>query len=227
MKTTALDGSCRTKCQPKNSTKMFLFVFKQKVGSLVFGKDHKVSRPKKMFRLCIRDEYGMRALAKPTVVLKSTALYHEIQLREGRWRLVTFIDDHMIHTWPIYREKYGPIGKASCTINNALRKYSERRLEAGLFYLVRDKKRYLSFTTRSHLYGDEFLKGLWRKKRLERTMQKHNQELLTCSASVSETNIPEDRNLFSILITTLRVCGMRHVFYMLLVISLALAIVYL
>jgi hypothetical protein len=75
------------------------------------------------------------------------------------------------------------------------------------------------FRVRSYLYGEsdnEFLADLWRKKRLERKMRQTNHEI---SASVNESDLSR-RNLKSTL-------GKRHTFGLLLVTSLALAIVYL
>ena len=60
--------------QSKNPRRRFLFLFKEKVGSLVHGED-KVIGPKKMFRLCLLDEFGMRTMAKPTVILKNQHHY--------------------------------------------------------------------------------------------------------------------------------------------------------
>ncbi|XBI56897.1 hypothetical protein VPH35_038408 [Triticum aestivum] len=204
MKTTTSDGSSRIIRQPKIPTKTFLFIFKQKVGSLLFGKDHKIIRPKKMFRLCIRDEYGTRALAKPAAVLKSTALRHEIELCTGRWRLITMVKLGKINSWPVNMESGEIIKNLSCTIDGTIIKYRERRFEAGLFYLVSNK--YLTLTVRSYLYE---------KKALERTMREKKQQLC------------EDRNLSSVAVKTLRLFDMRHVFYLLLLFSLALMIVYL
>ncbi|KAM3387976.1 hypothetical protein ACQJBY_010654 [Aegilops geniculata] len=225
MKTTAFDGSCRIKRQPKIPMKKFLFIVKQQVGSLVYGKDHKVMRPKKTFRLCIRDEYGMRALAKPAAVLKSTALRHEIELCTGRWRLITMVNLGKINSWPVYMESGEIIISLSRTIDSAIIKYRERRFEAGLFYLVPNKN--LTFTVRSYLYGDgDFLRDLRKKKRLEHTMREKKQHLRECFANVCESDISEGRNLSSVVFRTLRLCGMRHVSYLLLLISLAFMIVY-
>ncbi|XBI56894.1 hypothetical protein VPH35_038405 [Triticum aestivum] len=187
MKTTTVDGSCRIKRQLKIPTKTFLFIVKQQVGSLVYGKDHKVIRPKKTFRLCVL------------------------------WS---------INSWPDFIKNYGTIGKLSCIVR-ASPAYRERRFETGLFYLVPDRK-HLTFTVSSYLYGDgEFLKVLWRKKRLERSMREKKQELHGCSTRVYEPYVSKYRNLSSIAVRTLRFCGMGYVFYLVLVISLALAIVYL
>ncbi|KAF7009859.1 hypothetical protein CFC21_024350 [Triticum aestivum] len=200
MKTTTFDSSCRIKRQPKIPTKTFLFIVKQQVGSLVYGKDHMVMRPKKTFRLCLRNE---------------------------RWRIFAWIHVWSINSWPVYIENYGIIGKLSRTIKRAIAKYRERRFETGLFYFVPDKK-HLTFTVSSYLYGDgEFLKDLWRKKRLERSMREKNQELHECSTRVFESYVSEYRKISSIAVRTLRLCGMGYVFYLMLVISLALAIVYL
>ncbi|VAH49230.1 unnamed protein product [Triticum turgidum subsp. durum] len=200
MKTTTFDSSCRIKRQPKIPTKTFLFIVKQQVGSLVYGKDHMVMRPKKTFRLCLRNE---------------------------RWRIFAWIHVWSINSWPVYIENYGIIEKLSRTIKRAIAKYRERRFETGLFYFVPDKK-HLTFTVSSYLYGDgEFLKDLWRKKRLERSMREKNQELHECSTRVFESYVSEYRKISSIAVRTLRLCGMGYVFYLMLVISLALAIVYL
>ena len=73
--------------QSKNPRRRFLFLFKQKVGSLVHRED-KFIGPKKMFRLCLLDEFGMRTMAKPTVILKSTSLRREIKLRTEKRKIV-------------------------------------------------------------------------------------------------------------------------------------------
>jgi hypothetical protein len=206
--------------------KMFFFIFKQKVGSIAFKKNVVIG-PKMMFRLCIRDEFGTRTLDKPALVLKSTALQREIELRTARWRLTrkySFL--HKGCSW--WTDNTGTIARLCATINDALRKYRARRLEAGLFYLDGHRKT-ATFTTTSHMYGDsEFLRDLWRKKRSEHATRRNNQELCNTSASVHELDRSQDTDLSSsIVVGTLKLCGMMHVLYLLLVISLALAIVYL
>jgi hypothetical protein len=205
--------------------KTFFFIFNQKVGS-IFIRKTKVIKPRKMFRLCVRDEFGTRTLDKPALVLKSTALRHEIQLRTGRWKVSYMNIMHRVYSW--WTDNTGTIRRLSSTIDNALRKYRERRFEAGLFYLDGHRKN-MTYTVRSHLYGNsEFLRDLWRKKRLERIMIKHNKdEFCNSSASVREFYLSEDTGLSSIVVGTLRLCGMRHVFYLFLLIAVALAIVYL
>ncbi|XBJ02937.1 hypothetical protein VPH35_022207 [Triticum aestivum] len=186
MKTTTVDGSCRIKRQPKISMKAFLFILKQKVGSLVFGKDHKVIRPKKTFRLCLCNE---------------------------RWRIFAWIEVWSINSWPDFIENYGTIEKLSCIVNHAIAKYRERRFEIGLFYLVPDRQ-HLTFIVSSYLYGDgEFLKVLWTKKRLERSMkEKKPDAFLGClprpCLRVSESYVSEYRNISFIAVRTLRLCGM-------------------
>ncbi|XBJ02938.1 hypothetical protein VPH35_022208 [Triticum aestivum] len=195
MKTTTSDGSSRIIRQPKIPTKMFLFIFKQKVGSLLFGKDHKIIRLKKMLFLCT-----------------------------GRWWLITMVKLGKINSWPVYMESDEIIKNLPCTIDDAIIKYRERRFEAGLFYSVPNKSglfylvpnKCLTFTVKNYLYGDsEFLRDLRRKKTLERTMRERKQQLY------------ENRNLSSVAVKTLRLCGVRHVFYLLLLFSLSLMIVYL
>jgi hypothetical protein len=203
--------------------KTFFFIFKRRVVI----KKNKAIGPKKMFRLCIRDEYGTRILDKPSLVLKSPALRHEIELRTARWRLTrkySFL--HKGCSW--WTDNTGTLARLCATINDALRKYRARRLEAGLFYLDGHRKT-ATFTTTSHMYGDsEFLRDLWRKKRSEHATRRNNQELCNTSASVHELDRSQDTDLSSsIVVGTLKLCGMMHVLYLLLVISLALAIVYL
>jgi hypothetical protein len=145
---------------------MFLFIFKQKVGSLVRDKDKIIGKPNKMFRICVRDEYGTRTLAKPRVILKPTALLHEIELRSWRWRIGRVIRVHDANSWVAFNENIGTLERLVCTVNNALSKYRERRLQAGLFYLVPENK-HLTFIVSSYLYGDRnsnFLKYLSRKR---------------------------------------------------------------
>jgi hypothetical protein len=205
-----------------NPRKMFLFIFKQKVGSLVCGKNNLIGRPKKMCRLCICDEYGTRTLGKPRVILKPTTLWHEIELRTGRWRIGWLIGEHDVSSWVAFSENIETLERLACTVNDALSKYRERRLQAGLFYLVQENK-HMTFIVSSYLYGDKnsnFLKYLRRKKRLEHEMKETTQETTAPRADLS------DINRVSVVAGILRLCDMRHLFYLLLVFSLAWAIVY-
>jgi hypothetical protein len=206
-----------------NPLKMSLFIFKQKVGSLVFGKGKVIIRqPKKMFRLCTRDEYGTRTLAKPRVILKSTALWHEKELRTERWRHALGISTYDATSWAAYQENIETIDRLADTLDNALTKYKERRLQAGLFYFVPDSEN-VTFLACSYLHGgrnSNFLKHLWRKKRLEHEMKVTTKETIALGTDLS------DINRVSVVAGTLRLCDMRHLFCMLLVLSLALAIVY-
>uniref|UniRef100_K3YBR8 Uncharacterized protein n=1 Tax=Setaria italica TaxID=4555 RepID=K3YBR8_SETIT len=47
--------------------------------------------PKKSFRLCVREEYGTRALDEPAVVLRPTALQREIELRTTTRQIAGFL----------------------------------------------------------------------------------------------------------------------------------------
>jgi hypothetical protein len=201
---------------------MFLFIFKQKVGSLVRDKDKIIGKPKKMFRICVRDEYGTRTLAKPRVILKPTALLHEIELRSWRWRIGRVIRVHDANSWVAFNENIGTLERLVCTVNNALSKYRERRFQAGLFYLVPENK-HLTFIVSSYLYGDRnsnFLKYLSRKKKLDHEMKETTQEAIAPGTDLS------DINHVSVVARTLRLCDMRHLFCLLLVFFLAWAIVY-
>jgi hypothetical protein len=201
---------------------MFLFIFKQRVRSLVFRKDKVIGRPKKMVRICIRDEYGTRTLAKPRVILKSTTLWHEKELRSERWRLSWMIRVSEVTSSVAYSENIGTIKRLSCTVNNALNKYRDSRLQAGLFYLVPEKE-HMTFRVSSYLYGDKnsnFLKDLSRKKRLEHDIKETTQE-----TSAPETDL-SNINGVSVVAGTLRLCDIRHLFCLLLVLSLAWAIIY-
>ncbi|XBI56896.1 hypothetical protein VPH35_038407 [Triticum aestivum] len=212
--------------QTKNPRKISLFLIKQKVGSLVYQK-HKLIRPKKLFRLCIHDEFGTRALSKPAVILRATTLHHEIKLRTARRNILWIYRVHKVRTWTSYKENIEVINRLHHIFDHAIRRYTEHRLEAGLFYLVRDMDGF-THTVRSHLYsgtGSEFLRDLWRKKRLERKMRQTNKEVCNCSASAQISNLC-DRKLSSIVTKTLKLCSMRHIFCLLLVIFLAFLIVY-
>jgi hypothetical protein len=202
--------------------KKFLFHSKEKVGYQVSAGKHKAigRKPKKMFRLCIHDEYGARALAKPAIMLKSTTLSHEIELRIQRRALLWIYEEVVpkIRRWTAFKENEETMEQLHITMDSEIRKYRNRRLQAGLFY-VNAHMYDFKFRVRSYLYGEsdsEFLADLWRKKRLERKMRQTNHEI---SASVNESDLSR-RNLKSTL-------GKRHTFGLLLVTSLALAIVYL
>uniref|UniRef100_A0A8I6XFA0 Uncharacterized protein n=1 Tax=Hordeum vulgare subsp. vulgare TaxID=112509 RepID=A0A8I6XFA0_HORVV len=211
--------------QPKNPRRRFLFLFKQKVGSLVHGED-KVIGPKKMFRLCILDEFGMRTMAKPTVILKSTSLYRELKLRTEKRKIVWVYRVYQVRTWEAFRRNVKTIGRLTDTFNSAIRMYGSRRLQAGLFYLAINWNPRFTYTVRSHIYGDnEFLRDLWTKKRLERKMRQTNQELCDSSASTQRCDLC-DRNLSAIFVGTLKLCRMRHIYCLLLVIFLAFIIVF-
>ncbi|KAI5014408.1 hypothetical protein ZWY2020_055798 [Hordeum vulgare] len=194
--------------QPKNPRRRFLFLFKQKVGSLVHGED-KVIGPKKMFRLCILDEFGMRTMAKPT-----------------KRKIVWVYRVYQVRTWEAFRRNVKTIGRLTDTFNSAIRMYGSRRLQAGLFYLAINWNPRFTYTVRSHIYGDnEFLRDLWTKKRLERKMRQTNHELCDSSASTHRCDLC-DRNLSAIFVGTLKLCRMRHIYCLLLVIFLAFIIVY-
>ncbi|XBI93164.1 hypothetical protein VPH35_030072 [Triticum aestivum] len=210
--------------QPKNLRKFF-FLFKQKVESLVHGED-KVFGPKKMLRLCILDEFGMRTMAKPTVILKSTSLRHEIKLHTEKWKIMWAYRVYQVRTWGAFRRNVETIGRLTHLLNSAIRTDGKRRLHAGLFYLTAKWNPRFTYTVRSHLYGDnEFFKDLWRKKRMERKMRQTNQELCDSYASTQRSDLC-DGNLSAIVVGTLKFCSMRHIFCLLLVTFLAFIIVY-
>ncbi|XBJ02933.1 hypothetical protein VPH35_022203 [Triticum aestivum] len=159
--------------QSKNPRRRFLFLFKEKVGSLVHGED-KVIGPKKMFRLCLLDEFGMRTMAKPTVILKN----------QHHYDIVWAYRVYQVSTWEAFKRNVETIRRLTRTLNNAIRTYGSRRLQAGLFYLAINWNPRFTYTVRSHIYGDnEFLRDLWRKKRLELKMRQTKQELCNSSAS--------------------------------------------
>lgn len=174
-----------------------------------------------MFRLCIRDEFGLRTLAKPKVILKSTALRREIKLRTEKRKIQWAYHVFKVPTWDAFRENIDTIRRLTRILNSTLTRYGKRRLQAGLFYLPIDRNRF-EFKVRSHLYdGNEFLKDLWRKKRLEHKMRQTNQEA-ACNSSERC-----DGNLSAIVVGTLKLCSMKHLLCLLLVIFLAFMIVYL
>jgi hypothetical protein len=113
-------------------------------------------------------------------------------------------------------------------MDDAIDRYTHRRLQAGLFYVIRDMHDF-THTVRSHLYGDsEFLTSLWRKKRLERKKRREDHEICNkSSVSVEESSHLSRSNIKSTVVAVSRLCGKRHAFGLLLVTSLAFAIVYL
>ena len=128
-----------------------MFLFHKKVGCLFSG-THNIIRPNNVVRLCIRDEFGVRALAKPAVTLKSTTLRREIKLRTTRRNIMWIYSVHKVHTWTEYNENE-EIFALHRVLNNAIEKYRDHRMRAGLFYLAKDFDD-CTFTVRSHLYGE-------------------------------------------------------------------------
>jgi hypothetical protein len=220
----------RIRRKQKNPKRVFLFLFKEKVGCL-FSDAHKVVRPKKMFRLCICDEFGMRALAKPAVTLKTTTLWREIKLRTTRRNILWIYRTRKVRTWTEYKENIDTTRRLHSVLDNAIDKYRDRRMRTGLFYLARNY--HFTYTVRSRLYGEsdsKFLIDLWRKKRLESKTRDTDQGV--CSDSTTGTSSGHGSNLSgtnfcSVATRTLELVGVTHVFCLLLVILLAWAIVYL
>jgi hypothetical protein len=136
--------------------KKFLFLLKEKVGHQVLGKHKAIGRkPKKMFRLCIHDEYGTRALAKPAIMLKSTALSHEIKLRIQRRALLWIYEEVVpnIRTWAAFEENDETMEQLHTTMDNAIEKYAHRRLQVGLFYVIPNLHN-IKCRVRSYLYNE-------------------------------------------------------------------------
>jgi hypothetical protein len=143
--------------------KKFAFLLKEKVGHQVSSK-YEAIRPKKTFMLCIHDEYGTKALANPAVILKSTTLQREIKLRRERRKLLWLYRVHNMRTWAAFEENAKTMAQLHLTMDNAIDKYTNRRLQAGLFYVMADTHDF-TFTVRSHLYGDnELFADQWRKE---------------------------------------------------------------
>ncbi|CAM0903971.1 unnamed protein product [Alopecurus aequalis] len=217
----------RIRRHQKNTQRTFLFLCKQKAGCLFSG-THNITRPKKMLRLCIRDEFGIRALAKPAVTLKSTTLRREIKLRTIRRNILWIYRTHNVHTWAEYKENTKILRALHRVINRAIEKYMDRRKQAGLFYLTKDDD--FTYAIRSHLYGEsnsQFLRDLWRRKKLERKMRETDQRV--CNVPTSNAHGSSDlssTNFGSIATRTMKLIGRTHVFCLLLVIFLAWAIVY-
>ena len=128
-----------------------------------------------------------------------------------------------IRKWSAFKKNADTMAQLHLTLDNAIEKYADRRVQARLFYVIPDLHDF-TFTVRSHLYGDsEFLRDLWQKRMIER---KTNHEMCNGSLIVEESNL-SDRSPPSILVATIKLCTMRHTFGLLLVTSLAFAIVYL
>jgi hypothetical protein len=233
--------------------KKFLFLFKAKVRYQVSSRKHKAIGPKKIFRLYIHDEYGTkaccqrkkcdaracrqqnkhdtRASARPAVKdpLKSTALWRETRLRTQRRALlwIYHFGAPGILTWAAFTRNAETMARLHLTMDDAINRYARRRLQAGLFYVIPDKHDF-THSVRSHLYGDsEFLTDLWRKKRLERKMRRENHEICNTSVSVRESSDLSRSNIKSTVVAVSKLYGKRHAFGLLLVTSLAFAIVYL
>lgn len=156
---------------------------------------------------CIRDDQ-----------VESTSLWREIELCTETSMISGLYDEHKgLHRWAAYRQNIRVFKSLTARINNTLKKYKNRRSEVGLFYLAPKIDSY-KFTDSN----SEFLRGFWRKKRLEHKM---HQGICSVSASVQESAGPSDGGLSSVIVGTLTLCGMRHVFGSIVVISLAWAIV--
>ena len=133
---------------------------------------------------------------------------------------------YQVSTWEAFKRNVETIRRLTRTLNNAIRTYGSRRLQAGLFYLAINWNPRFTYTVRSHIYGDnEFLRDLWRKKRMEGKMRQTNQELCDSYASTQRSDLC-DGNLSAIVAGTLKLCSMRHIFCLLLVILLSFIIVY-
>lgn len=176
--------------------------------------------PKKALRLCVRDEYGTRALDEPGVMLRPTALQREIQLRTETRQIAAFLRNYAstLRSWAAYRQSIPVLKGLKSKLNSILRGYKSRRNEIGLFYLAPNMRGSQGFTVRTHLDGkSEFLKELWKRKRQERELRGNVEAIRTV--------VPSPPVQESVFVGTLRLCGMRHALGLLAVTALACLIV--
>jgi hypothetical protein len=176
--------------------------------------------PRKAFRLCVRDVYGTRALDDPGVTLRPTPLQREIELRTSGRQITAFLRRYggVMGSWAAYRQAIPALGSLTSRLNGILRRYNGRRIEIGLFYLAPRMIGSRGLTVRTHLDNNsDFLEELWRKKKEERKMRRNNQEIIS---TVVPTPAKE-----SVIVGTLRLCGIRHVLGLFAVTALACLIV--
>ncbi|RLM75680.1 hypothetical protein C2845_PM15G13290 [Panicum miliaceum] len=78
--------------------------------------------PRKAFRLCVRDEYGTRALDDPAVTLRPTPLQREIELRTTTRQITAFFRRYggMMGSWAAYRQAIPALSSLTSRLNGIL-----------------------------------------------------------------------------------------------------------
>ncbi|KAF7018185.1 hypothetical protein CFC21_031504 [Triticum aestivum] len=144
----------------------------------------KIKMPRKSFRLCQRNEYGTFSFGDRCLMLKTTSLYRE---KYNRTSLGLALDNYNelmrrgMLTWEAYTKHHLAINSSLQIIRNSIQKYKERRLQAGMFYLVPYTEGE-GLETRTHLYHMP-LKEALRKRRQE---MKRRKQLLDASDNSKE-----------------------------------------
>jgi len=111
----------------------------------------------------------------------------------------------MMGSWAAYRQAIPALSSLPSRLNGMLTRYKSRRIEIGLFYLAPRMIDSRGLTVRTHLDNkSDFLKELWRKRRHEQKMRRNKQEMIS-------TVVPASPAKESIIVGTLRLCGIRHV----------------
>ncbi|XBI94494.1 hypothetical protein VPH35_031122 [Triticum aestivum] len=97
----------------------------------------KIKLSRKSFRLCRGDEYGTFSFGDRSLMLKTTSLYREKYNHtiSGRREYNELVRRGML-TWEAYKEHHLAIDSSLQIIRDSIQKYKERRLQAGMFYLV-------------------------------------------------------------------------------------------
>ena len=129
-------------------------------------RSNKIKIPRKKFRLCHRDENGTFSFGDRVdklKKLKTTPLYREKCMRLYIEEYNELVRRGML-TWEAYKEHRLTIENSLVTIRDSIRKYTERRLHAGLFYLVPVPDR-TGIETRSHLYEMPIGEALRKRRR--------------------------------------------------------------
>ncbi|TVU44583.1 hypothetical protein EJB05_04028, partial [Eragrostis curvula] len=89
------------------------------------------------FTLCRHDEFGIANLKKRCMV-KQTNLYREFMLRLRARKITQEYYDltkQGLFSWPAYMEHRESIQASFNTLRRALKRYRDRRIKAGFFYM--------------------------------------------------------------------------------------------
>uniref|UniRef100_A0A453DQ40 Uncharacterized protein n=1 Tax=Aegilops tauschii subsp. strangulata TaxID=200361 RepID=A0A453DQ40_AEGTS len=142
---------------------------------------------RKSFRLCRSDENGTTSFGDRHRMLRTTSLYREqynrILFRSALGDYNELVRDGML-MWEAYEEHRLAIDSSMETIRQSIRRYKERRLQAGLFYLVHDIGG-TGITVRTHLYRMPLREAL-RKRRQE---IKRRKPVLDASNNSKKSNV--------------------------------------